>query len=187
LHGINRTAWRTIGGFDIAFGQAEENDWCHEQSRRGSSTFWFLIYLSTTHGGSFGIADTRRLTERNLKRLYTRHPIYTKKVRGFNESDPAGPLRNFLIMLVDRAATRKSPALIIDHEIGGGANFYRREAVARRLESGQPVLLLSPNVGDRSSIHLDYLSTYGNAYFEANDLSVLDEILDTFRRRNLCE
>jgi len=147
--GMNRNVVERIGLFDEeAFGRGygEENDWSMRACSKGYRNIMVPnLFVYHKHGASFGAEEKGRLQERNLEVLVRRHPGYPGLVQRFIEDDPVAMVRNFLIMVIGSRACGQKPALIIDHELGGGANFYREEWVTERVKRGAPVMALLHN------------------------------------------
>ena len=59
-----------------------------------------------------------------------------------DESDHSADLNGFLSAARNSSTTNRQFVLVIDHNLGGGANRYRRELVGTILEKDRPVLLL---------------------------------------------
>jgi GT2 family glycosyltransferase len=145
--GINRRVWMEIGAFDektFGLGYGEENDWCMRARRKGYRNV-LVPNLFVYHKGaaSHGNEQRNRLMQDNLRKLLRRYPEYQELVDSFLKSDPARPLRSFLMVLLASHFALKKPLLLVDHEIGGGANKYRRELIEERLNDGQPIFLLT--------------------------------------------
>ncbi len=177
--GIRRAVWIKIGGFDTVFGRGygEENDWCQRANAAGFTNVLVPnLFVYHKHGGSFRSAEKQKLEQQNLQILRERYPNYDRKVRKFIDADPIAGLRDLLAVFVGCYASPTAIFLVIDHQLGGGANAYRRRVVTERLENGQPVLVCAPNTRDDCVYDLDYLSQYGNAYFSFSDLNQLAEM-----------
>jgi len=145
--GVNRRVWMEIGPFDektFGLGYGEENDWCMRARRKGYRNI-LVPNLFVYHKGAASYGDERRnrLVQDNLRKLLRRYPEYQELVDSFLKGDPIRPLRNFLMVLLASRFALKKPLFLVDHEIGGGANKYRRELIEERLNEGQPILLLT--------------------------------------------
>ncbi len=143
--GFRAEAVRAIGRFDEeAFGRgyAEENDWCL-RARAAGYTHLLVpnLFVHHAHTGSFG-REKQALLERNLAVLRRRHPGYDRLTGDFFRLDPPGVLRRFLLfrLLAERAGDRLR--VIVDHDMGGGANAYRDEWIRRHADAGDTVVAL---------------------------------------------
>lgn len=144
--GVNGDIWQEVGGFDELFslGYGEENDWCQRALSRGYRNIIVQnLFVYHKHGGSFETETRAALREENYKKLIKRWPKYPNEVRSFIEADPLEPARNMAIMLAYCNKGHMLPTLIIDHEIGGGANTYRQKQVEERLARNEPVFVLT--------------------------------------------
>ena len=176
---INRAVWSRIGGFNPIFGRGygEENDWCQRAKKAGFRNLLVPnLFVYHKHGGSFEQTEKQKLAGRNLKILHRRHPNYLKDVRRFIKLDPIAGLRAFLTMIVGRYGSAANTVLVVDHQVGGGANVYRHRLVNERIKKGESVLLCVPNLRNRLGYDLDYLSEYDKAYFSLRDLAHLIEV-----------
>lgn len=176
---IRRAVWSQIGGFDPIFGRGygEENDWCQRAKAVGFRSMLVPnLFVYHKHGGSFDQTEKEKLVQRNLKLLHRRYPNYDRDVRKFIDSDPLVGLRGFLKILVGRSGRAADGVLMIDHQLGGGANAYRRRFVSEQLERARPVLLCAPSIQNHSAYDLDFSSQYGNGYFTFGELDQLVEV-----------
>ena len=145
--GINLRTWKQIGPFDedrFGLGYGEENDWSMRARVAGYRNVMVPnLFVSHKHGASFGRVAKSKLTAENLQKVFQLHPTYSSLVNEFVAIDPPAPLRRFLMLLLGSMASLHGPLLVIDHELGGGANAYRRQMIAERITSGDSVLLLT--------------------------------------------
>ena len=142
---FNRHVVEKIGAFDdkiFKSGYGEENDWCMRASARGHvHRMASNLFVYHKHGGSYDGNGRTVLRDSNFRALVGRHPNYPKIVEDYIHRDPAGRLRNFLLLLVVAHIADKKTILIVDHNLGGGANHYRRRLLRDYVEQGHPVLL----------------------------------------------
>lgn len=145
--GMSLNVWQKIGPFNESVfgrGYGEENDWSMRARAAGYRNV-MVPNLFVYHKGSaiFGQKTKERQQRQNLPKVVELHPSYLKKVDDFIRRDPARPIRQFLTLLL---STRQAPAgttLVIDHQLGGGANTYRQELIRNRLGKGEAILLLT--------------------------------------------
>jgi GT2 family glycosyltransferase len=144
---MNRSVVNEIGGFDektFGRGYGEENDWSMRASAAGYRNVMVPnLFVYHKHGASFGHQAKKALMEENLKKVQRLHPTYQKRVDDFLRRDPPAPLRRFLVVLLASRYAAEKPILVVDHEMGGGANSYRRRWMETRLGRGQAILLLT--------------------------------------------
>ena len=181
--GINIEAWKHIGPFDegrFGRGYGEENDWCMRASSAGYHNLMVPnLFVYHKHGGSFSSAEKQTLMHKNLQTVFGLHPTYQSLVEKFITADQPRPLRKFVSLLLMATASSEKPLLLIDHEIGGGANAYCKQLIKDRLQAGQMVLLLTYDML-QSSIKLQALyQNYEEMFYLAlvDDLFILPEYL----------
>ena len=181
--GINLDVWRAIGPFDeINFGRGygEENDWC---MRALFANFRNLmvpnVFVYHKHGGSFHSDEKQNLMRENWEKLIKIHPSYPSRVQEFISADPPKALRKFASLLLMATASEKKPVLVVDHQIGGGANLYRDRLVEEHLQQNQAVLILTYEPG-WSALKLKVLFKEYSETFKiprARDLLILTEFI----------
>jgi len=145
--GVKGEVWREIGGFDaIAFdrGYGEENDWCQRAASKGyKNVLAPNLFVFHAHGGSFGADEKRALIDSHLREVARRWPNYLRDVGEHISSDPWKRIREgafFHLCCVNQ------PLLILDHDLGGGANEYRNSYIERRRPDGRPIILITYDV-----------------------------------------
>ena len=155
-----------IGFFDEIYGKgyAEENDWCMRALSKGyHHALVNNLFVYHRHGGSFEVSEKNKLTTKNYKILLKRYPEYECFLHHFVKDDPIGYLRNIIefILFQDQYTI-----LIIDHDIGGGANFYRNESIQKFLDQNKKVILFT----DNANTGLTHLSFYTNKKLQVTNL-----------------
>jgi glycosyltransferase involved in cell wall biosynthesis len=108
------------------------------------------LYVLHVHGGSFGSAERRALIARNLQVLEARHGNYRADVRRFFAADPARPLRAAVLFRILAHEAGREFEIIVDHELGGGANVYRQRRLAARAGRGAPAARVTAAAEDGS-------------------------------------
>ncbi|MHB1256382.1 MAG: glycosyltransferase, partial [Dethiobacteraceae bacterium] len=181
--GINGETWRRIGPFDaegFRRGYGEENDWCQRARKFGyRSVMVTNLFVYHKHGGSFDNTTRQSLRESALRTVLARYPDYQHQVDIFIRHDPARALRQLMTMFVTAGEAAKLPLLIVDHELGGGANNYRNELVSERLAADQPVLLLAAHRDGslfREGIELRCFYREYTVSFNVEDLVILERL-----------
>ena len=143
--GINGDIWRRIGGFDqdtFGRGHAEENDWRQRAIGHGHRCVLVQnLFVAHHHGGSFDGPTRNKLLPRNLETLYERWPNYLASVKDHIRSGKWSGYRNaaFLAFCLSPAAR---PLVIIDAEMGGGANLYSDKHTGEALQESRSVISL---------------------------------------------
>ncbi|WP_321341974.1 glycosyltransferase [Breoghania sp.] len=142
---MKQSVWQEIGSFDeetFGLGYGEENDWCLRAAAAGYRNIMAEnLFVQHAHGGSFDSETRRRLNKQHLAIIQKRYPSYESQVRAFMHTDPLRATRTAAALTL-AAQSMQKPVLIVDHDRGGGANHFRDQMIARRLQDGQPVLLL---------------------------------------------
>lgn len=168
--GFNKDVVAEIGMFDeetFGRGYGEENDWCQRAINVGYKNVAVLnLFVYHKHGASFPSAEKEKLIQENLKKLNTKHPGYDKQVQQFILEDPLKKYRDFLIFLIAqrREGNRNKAVLIVDHELGGGANVYRKRFVKEQIEAEKSVVVLSYDLRKSTYYGTYYNKDYRIAY-----------------------
>lgn len=185
--GINADIWRQIGTFDeqtFGRGYGEENDWCLRARTAGyRSVMVPNLFVHHKHGGSFDIPGRDNLRANNLLKVQTRHPTYRGLVNAFINEDPLKPLRQIVTMLIACGELPQRAVLVVDHEIGGGANNYRQHIIEERLAADQPVLLLTARRGARllrEAVSLRCLYRHYSANFDVEDFAAVESLFANY-------
>lgn len=142
--GIRKSVVDEIGMFDTIFGKGygEENDWCMRAAYKGyKHVFATNLYVYHKHGGSFPTHEKLALVEKNLKLLGDKHPSYHGLVQEHISGNPAEAVRQ-LVKLMLLAKSSIGVVLIIDHDLGGGANTYRNSVVGKFAEQKKISIIL---------------------------------------------
>jgi predicted HAD superfamily hydrolase/GT2 family glycosyltransferase len=180
---MSKKAIEKIGLFDQdAFGRGygEENDWCMRALKTG-----FVNVISTAlfvwhkHGGSFTSDEKKSLLEKNTTILLERHPEYLTEVKKHIERDPLADFRfySFVDLCCKHAGTGLT--MYIDHQIGGGANFYLQEKIKHELDV-KPVAIISYNPeSEQYQLEVRYKSHLKTA--QLKDLTDLFNLLSEFQ------
>jgi len=141
--GINQQVVKKIGMFDPIFGRgyAEENDWCMRAKKAGyTNVLVNNLFVFHKHGGSFLAEEKAKLIEGNLRLLGKRHPEYFQLVNEHINEDPAKGIRLLAELILRCRASVNRPALIIDHNIGGGTNTYRQQIISQMAQQNIPAI-----------------------------------------------
>ncbi|MFQ6547999.1 glycosyltransferase [Aestuariibius sp. 2305UL40-4] len=132
-----------IGPFDTAFGKGygEEVDWCRRASAAGGRHIGLgSLFVEHRGGTSFGSETKQALLRQNGAILSRRYPAFDADVRTFIQTDPLSVPR--LVLAVALAAAHHNHAaapplpVYLAHSLGGGAEYYLRDRIARDLAEG---------------------------------------------------
>ena len=169
--GVNYTLVKKIGFFDaetFGKGYGEENDWCQRAIKAGYINVMVPnLFIYHKHGGSFLSEDKKRYIETNLVKLAKKHPNYSKDIDFFIEKNPYKLLRELLIIIIS-SNQGEGIYLIFDHALGGGANHYRDELVAKYKKADKKILEVIYNF---------YSDRYELLYFH-QDTKIIIELLN---------
>ncbi|HWS66620.1 MAG TPA: glycosyltransferase [Steroidobacteraceae bacterium] len=142
---VRKAVVEEIGAFDEIYGRGygEENDWCMRAARNGHRHVLAVnLFVYHKHGGSFLSEEKVQLVKRNLETLSIRYPNYHEMIQTYISSDPATSIREFLkIRLLSEVSA--GATLIVDHDLGGGANAFRNQLVKSAVEKGRPAVVLT--------------------------------------------
>jgi GT2 family glycosyltransferase/glycosyltransferase involved in cell wall biosynthesis len=147
---FNRKAVSQLGLFDEhAFprGYGEENDFCMRALKAG----WYHVMVGNLfvyhrHGASFGTGEKKRLIEQGEQQLAARHPEYGNLIREFMDRDPLRPVREALKLLMQcKRAPQGTVVALLDHDLGGGANYYSEHLAQRLVAASCSVIHLKMN------------------------------------------
>jgi GT2 family glycosyltransferase len=185
---FNRRAVDAVGMFHEVFaeGYGEENDWCRRAARAG---FRHLVapnlFVFHRHGGSFTPEKRASLLTRNLQVLTRRHPNYLRLVDAFIAADPLREARDVVRAVAGfEAAGPAGGVLVLDHDRGGGANFYSDRRIAGEAAAGRPVLAVRVPRGG-SGLTVSCHDRDGVVRFSAASPVELDPLVDLLRPREL--
>ncbi len=179
--GFNKSVVDEIGMFDeetFIKGYGEENDWSQRAQKAGYRNIIVPnLFVYHKHGGSFSSSEKEDLIKENLVKLNRKHPGYDLQVQDFVKKDPLRKIRDLLVVLIT-AGDNKS-TLIIDHELGGGANIYRKNVINERVKNGGNVFLLSYSTRDKN-YYLKYFYKKHRINFKTTDLDNTFYFLESF-------
>jgi len=140
---MGKKALKEVGLFDeqtFPRGYGEENDWCIRAYKKGfKNLLAHNLFVYHEHGGSFSKEEKKKLTAKHLKKLLQKHPEYQRLVDNFIQNDPIKPLR--AAAAIKLFSSKRDTVLILDHNLGGGANLYRKNLINELLNKGKFILL----------------------------------------------
>ena len=147
--GMSRRFLDCVGHFEAEVfgrGYGEENDWCCRAiDAGGSHALVENLFVEHDHGGSFSAAEKKQLLDGNLKKLGLRHPAYFPRVDHFISRDPSATLRALMVARIAANEGRRPFEIIIDHDLGGGANKFREHRVMKYVKQRRPFGRIKPN------------------------------------------
>ncbi len=168
---------RRIPTLDTAFGRGygEEVDWCQKARAIGGRHLGVANLFVEHHGGtSFGSAEKRRLVARNNAIISARYPGYDAEVQGFIATDPLTAPR--LALAIAWAAGRANGPLplYLAHNLGGGADDYLTQRIARNLPNCALVL----RVGTALRWQLELHAPHGIIRGSTDEFALIQRLLD---------
>jgi GT2 family glycosyltransferase len=147
--GMNKTVVEQVGLFNeqlFGRGYGEENDWCMRAKKAGYKNIIVPnLFVYHKHGGVFSSPEKEQLKRDNFAKQVRLHPEYPGLVEDFIKRDPLKVLRESLIIRISAASAATGAVLIIDHDIGGGANIFRKKILGEWVTQGTSVFLLTYN------------------------------------------
>ncbi len=169
---LNRTWLRKVPRFDAAFGRGygEEVDWCQKVAQLGGVHVGLgSLFVEHRGGSSFGEEKRKRLSESNAL-IDARYPKFRQSVTHFRSADPLiGPRLASGIAAIDRG---EEVPIYLAHSLGGGAEYWLSEQVARHVEAGEGAVVLRGD-NDPARVLLEVHSAAGatRGYVARGDLS----------------
>lgn len=171
---------RQIPALDTTFGRGygEEVDWCQKARILGGRQLGLAnLFVEHRGGASFGSAEKHRLIARNNAEISRRYPRYDADVQGFIANDPLAAPR--LALAIAWAAARATGAIPIylAHNMGGGAEDYLTDRVARNLPDAALVL----RVGTERRWQLELHCAAGVTRGATDDFALIQRLLAPIR------
>lgn len=187
---INRSALDRIGLFDEdAFrqGYGEENDFCRRAAKAGySNVLAPNLFVYHKHCGSFSPSDKERILFENHEKLIAKHPDYQSLIENFIRLDPLHDMRETMKILIDvlERGGAKHYA-VIDHDIGGGANLYRRELMSVLSKQGAVTTLCYDHRIKRCSVQYLRGEVEGAMTFDPSFIPLMMNFLELTKADHL--
>uniref|UniRef100_A0A7V6CEA8 Glycosyltransferase n=1 Tax=Thermodesulfobacterium geofontis TaxID=1295609 RepID=A0A7V6CEA8_9BACT len=140
--GINKYALQEVGYFNenlFGKGYGEENDWSMRAKIRGFKNILVPnLFVYHKHGGSFTSEEKQKLAQENLEKIKKLHPEYLNLVKDFINEDPPKAIRDLVFL---RYTSHKvETTLLIDHNLGGGANLYSKNLIKEKMKEDKCIL-----------------------------------------------
>lgn len=179
---VNRLVADQLGFFDeetFSRGYGEENDFCRRAAKAGySNVIATNLFVYHKHGGSFRSSEKQQMISENHQKLLARHPEYQSLVEDFIREDPLCDIRETMKILIDvleRGSTNH--IAIIDHDIGGGANLYRRRLTHILSKQCAVTTICYDYRMERCNIRYICGSVEGTLVFDSSFIPVITEFL----------
>jgi GT2 family glycosyltransferase len=184
--GFNKSVVDEIGMFDeetFIKGYGEENDWSQRAQKAGYENIIVPnLFVYHKHGGSFSGNEKDQLIRENILKLNKKHPGYDLQVQNFIKKDSLRKIREFLILLITADSSKST--LIVDHELGGGANIYRKKVIEDKVKNGESVFLLSYSTRDKN-YYLKYFYKNYKISYKTSDLESVFNFVESFPMKEM--
>ena len=149
--GMNYNVLKKIGGFDEIYGMGygEENDWCQRAIKEGYKNLHVTnLFIYHKHGASFLSKDKKRYIQEHHKILLNKFPDFDIDIQKTIKEDKLRRLREILEVLI-HFKNNKNNILMVDHNLGGGTTFYRKQKINEFLKENRSVILLIYNRNEK--------------------------------------
>jgi GT2 family glycosyltransferase/glycosyltransferase involved in cell wall biosynthesis len=180
--GIRTDLAKSYGFLDPAYGRGygEENDWCLRLRQHGyNHVLTENLFVYHRGSSSFDQQEKEDLIDSNLLIIKSRYPLYEQEIAHYFAHDPASFICDFVkLKLLSKEKNISGAVLIVDHDMGGGANYYRNEEVKKYVDKQVPVLVLVEYEG---LITIKVFTQEGNFRFSIPSLGYLDLIFDQIK------
>lgn len=148
---INRNFIDRIGMFDTKTFGSEPGaviDWSFNAFRNGYRNVLVPNLFIQNHSQEdyFSGSEKQGLFSRHVQKIVRKHPGYLKAIKEYTENDPSREVRQLLLLLLlasENSAAKK--VLFLDHDLGGGANLFRKKYIKEALQREEKVFLLLYN------------------------------------------
>jgi GT2 family glycosyltransferase/glycosyltransferase involved in cell wall biosynthesis len=184
---MNIDILRQLPELDTIFGRGygEEVDWCQKARGRGARHLGVPgLFVEHKGGESFGSEEKRTLVQRNNAVITRRYPDYDREVQQFIQADPMISARTALaIAFVAARHPNLSVPVYLAHSLGGGAENYLQDRVARDLKRGISSIIL--RVGGPQRIQLEVRTPDGETSGTTDDIAFLQRLLEPLPRKRI--
>ena len=170
-----------IGCFDPIYGRgyAEENDWCMRASAAGYRHVLAVnLFVYHKHGGSFPSEERARLIKNNLSTLFNRYPNYSELVQAHIHADSAKAIRD-LVKLRLHSEASGGATVIIDHDLGGGANAFRSGLIRAVDRLGGSTIVVVHDAQQRGRVLMLAHGPDGETRFSFPSVEAIGEFLES--------
>ncbi|MCB5197373.1 glycosyltransferase [Deefgea salmonis] len=184
--GVNKYLVDEIGMFDEVFGKGygEENDWCQRAVAHGYKNLHIPnLFVFHKHGGSFDSETKKKLIENNYKILTKKHSDYEKQVQLTIQENKLELVRKLLELRV--VSNTRSSYLIIDHNLGGGANHYADEKKAEYLQAGYLICTVKFDFSQTKQYLIEFNYDDVVVIFKAEEVEDLYKFISAFNFHNV--
>nr|WP_314116734.1 glycosyltransferase [uncultured Aggregatibacter sp.] len=180
--GVNFDVVKEIGMFDEIYGKGygEENDWCQRAINAGYKNMHITnLFVYHKHGGSFLSEDKIRYINEHYQILLSKFPSYDDQIQSTIKDNSLEGLRGLVRCIIDFKYITKENVLIIDHELGGGANLYCKQKIDSLLAQEKGVVFFSYNI-NKNKYFISFFTSGFSQQFNLINLDLLTKVLDFF-------
>lgn len=166
--GMNFDVIQKIGMFDEIYGKGygEENDWCQRAIQAGFENVHIPnLFVYHKHGGSFLSEDKKRYIEEHYRILLNKFPTYDQQIQKTIKENKLETLRRFMKVLIDFNYTKNKNIVFIDHDLGGGANAYRKQKISEYLKEDNNIISFTYNI-NIDEYHIEFITSTYNEKFK---------------------
>lgn len=184
--GMNFDVIKKIGMFDEIYGKGygEENDWCQRAILAGFKNVHIPnLFVYHKHGGSFLSEDKKRYINEHYQILLNKFPTYDSQIQNTIKENKLESLRKFMKALIDFKYNHQENILVVDHDLGGGANSYRNKEISTYKKQGKNVILFIYNI----NLNKYFIEFHTNEYSERFNIEQDDvfKVIDLFKPETL--
>ena len=167
---------RKLPTLDTVFGRGygEEVDWCQRARALGGRHLGLAnLFVEHRGGSSFGQSEKQRLVATNGAIISRRYPSFDADVQTFLAQDPLVASRLGLAIACAATQSRAAIPLYIAHNLGGGAEDYLAQRIAKNLPDTAFVLRVGTSLQWQLEVHTPQGITKGGC----DDLALVQRLL----------
>ncbi|PZQ99892.1 MAG: glycosyl transferase [Cereibacter sphaeroides] len=171
---------RRLPALDTAFGRGygEEVDWCRRARALGGRHLALPnLFVEHRGGTSFGSAEKARLIAANNALVSQRHPGFDAEVQGFIAADPLVTPRLALAIALAAARVRGRMPVYLGHSLGGGAEDYLTQRIAKDLGAEGAGAAMVLRVGGRWTWQVELHLPQGMTRGGTDDFAFVERLL----------
>lgn len=171
---INRNIIDRIGMFDAQTFSREpgaEIDWSFNAFKNGYRNVLVPNLFIQNHSREeyFPGHEKQGPLSRHVQKIVRKYPGYLKVIKEYAENDPSREVRQLLLLLLlasGNSAAKK--VLFLDHDLGGGANLFRKKYIKEALQSGEKIFLLLYNYARKQYDLIFYYNSHQLSFHTKN-------------------
>lgn len=183
---ISPRALEIVPSLDPAFGQGygEEVDWCCKTAQSGMLHVAIgNLFVEHKGGQSFGNTAKTEALHRSGQIISARHPGFDADVQDFISADPLITARLYLGLAQAATLSDQKTHIYLAHSMGGGANYWLENRIARRMDQGLPSIVLRVGGQRRFRVELHMSGDVQSA--ETDETRIVRRMLDVLPNRHI--